>query len=655
MPPLTFDGPSPAAKSGPLTFDAPPSPPPPSFMSKLADNYGDIPREIGHEFMESTRANQDLVRQPYSPALDTQIGPVSPRMAQILLNDASAAGAPLTGFLTSVLGRPVEKATGIPKETVGADASMLIPFADEAGMAVAASKLAKEAGITVDAARAMIEARRAAPKIPGPPKRPELARNVKALEQLDIKPSLAVASTNQRTRGITQTVGQNYFAGSPVRRAIDRTAKGFQAAWEKASGGALAPAAAGERVQAAVDRFANAPPSVKAALAAMSPETRIATGDAARSLPSQRIGFGVKAENLYGRAEALIGPQNRPIQMPATRAAITDIMQKFRNQDLSELFNNPVLASLRDAIENGDSKLSFDDARRLRTEIRTRLLGDPQLRSTINEAEIKNLYGAMTRDLQDGSQALGGTKAGRAWTEADKFYRAGLDRIDNALGRYYGPKATPASVFHDLIGAAQGGARQDLDRLNQVRRSLPPEDWKMLQGAIIDRMGRALPGQASEETPFSIATFMTNVNKLEPPGVEGGPYRQSGLRVLFGRAGEEGATTEQEQTVRNLRHVASQWRELEKLKNFSRSGEQTGNILVGSGLLTGVMTHHPLGAVMALTTGNGASALIGDPSFVRWLAGIPANGTPAETQAAVRALAKWLPATSGAAKQAQSQ
>jgi hypothetical protein len=643
-------------KAGGVTFDdlIPKKPPQKSVGASLAESFMDVPREIGHEFMESSRA---LERDETSPAgtddLPLAAG-ITPRAGKIALDVLGQVGAPLTGLATSVVGRPVETVTGIPRQTTGNLVSAAVPFVGEAGAAMSAARMARELGVPIRTAQMILDTQKARAVTVSAAKRaaanPGLARNVRSLQQLGIQPSLAVASTGRGTRGAAQSLGGNWFIGGPVRQAINRTAKGFQKASEAAAGGAAQPAKAGERVQAAIDRFANAPRSVKAAIASRKPETQIAAGSAVRSLPSQKIGFGTKAENLYGRAQAMF-PQGSTAPMTETQGALADLMNKFRHEGLSKQFANPALAELTEHLKSSEGRLSFDDARRLRTEIRTRLMNDPELRTKINDAEINQLYDAMSRDLKSAAAKLGGPQGAKAWDDADKFYRAGQARIDNALSRYYGPKATPSSVFHDLLGAAQGGARQDLERLNQVRRSLPPEEWSQLQGSIIDRMGRALPGQASEETPFSMRTFLTNVNKLEAPGTSP-KYRESGLRVLFGKPGELGATTETEETVRNLRHVASEWRELEKFENKSRSGDHAGNIVVGGSLVSGAAMQHPLSAAIGLLAGNGASALLGDPSFVRWLAGIPKNGSTAETQSTIREMSKWLPTAAGAERQA---
>ena len=168
---------------------------------------------------------------------------------------------------------------------------------------------------------------------------------------------------------------------------------------------------------------------------------------------------------------------------------------------------------------------------------------------------------------------------------------------------------------------------------------------------MIDHMGRALPGQRSEETPFSIGTFLTNYNKLDTRGARASSDTDSGLKLLFG--GALNREKELPETMRNLQRVATQWKELEKLANHSNSGNVLGNMVTGSGLSGAVVGHHPLFAAVSLLTGNTTSALLGDPTFVRWLAGLPASGTPAETQAAVKQLSRWIPAAAGSTIQSR--
>lgn len=461
------------------------------------------------------------------------------------------------------------------------------------------------------------------PVTPKPPsaRKAALRQNVEDLEAIGVKPSLAVASPSKATRGATQALASNIFLGPFVRQAIDRTSKGFRSALDQAIGSRPAPSAAvaGEGVKSGLQRYAQTSPTVRQALRGMTTPTRDATTSAARSIPSRKLGLGNKAENLYSRAEGMVGSSAKPIDLPHTRAAIGDVFQEFHDPNLQELFQHSELKRIDDALKASNGRLSWNDAIGLRTKIRETLQADPALRHKVSEAQINGVYSALTQDLQEGAGKLGGPKARKAFEQANQFYRTGMDRVNNVLSQYYGPKASGETVFHDLMRSAQEGGSGDLRKLNAVKRSLNPDEWHDFSSSVIDQMGRALPGQRTPETDFSFSTFLTNFNKLDTRGARSEAAADSGLKTLFSGAGRDS----QLPLLRKLAKVAEEMRELEKFRNASQSGALMGNIATGSFLTDAIFSHHPAAAVGSFLIGNAAAKALESPTFVRWLAGVP--------------------------------
>ena len=596
-----------------------PVPPKKPLVSELVDSFADVPREIGHEFMEGGRAYSAAARAPYDKHEDAPVSPilpsVTPRGLKELAGVSEQAGAPITGLFTSVIGRPLETVTGgrLKKQAIGNAASMAVPVLGEISDELALTKLMSEFGLNRTAAKALLaKAPQAATKANG-----ALADNVRALQALKIQPSLAVASTKRGTRAATQALGQNVFLGPLVRKAINRTSTGFRSALDEAVGPhAPSASSAGESVKSGLERFSNTTPVVRQAIATMSPKTRMLASSAARAVPSRTIGFGTKAENLYGRAEDMIGPSGQPIPLHNTQAALNDVMHSFDNPALRGLFENSKLRAISDALQKDNGRMTWNDATQLRTKIRETLKADPALRHTVSDAQVNDIYSALTKDLQEGAGKLGGSKAKRSYEQANQFYRTGMDRINNTLSKYYKPDASGESVFYSLMQSAQEGGRSDLKRLNQVRHSLSPEEWHEVQSGVIDQMGRSLPGQRTPETDFSFSTFLTNFNKMDTRGAREESGSDSGLKALFG--GRENTVPQ----LRRMAKVAGEMRELDKLKNNSMSGAMAGNLLTGGLFLTQAPSH-PLAAIGSLLVGNVASKALESPTFVRWLSGVP--------------------------------
>lgn len=153
------------------------APPPHQFKpTPFLPNAADIPKDVGHQFMEGVRANEAESKVPFNLAgEDMPLGPFgSPRGIKQATNTLASIASPITGLAESVIGRPVAAVANAvndrfhiaPKmeadpEAIGNIASMALGGAGELGEARTAAK----AGQTVDAYRAAEAARSAAPKV----------------------------------------------------------------------------------------------------------------------------------------------------------------------------------------------------------------------------------------------------------------------------------------------------------------------------------------------------------------------------------------------------------------------------------------------------------------------------------------------------------
>jgi hypothetical protein len=86
-----------------------------------------------------------------------------------------------------------------------------------------------------------------------------------------------------------------------------------------------------------------------------------------------------------------------------------------------------------------------------------------------------------------------------------------MERIEGTLERVLGK--TPEETFAKFMP-------KDANQATTVRatmRSLDPEQRKVVQEAVVNRLGRATPGKQNEAGDvFSPETFLTNWNKLSP-------------------------------------------------------------------------------------------------------------------------------------------
>lgn len=579
----------------------------------------------------TSEAQAALVHDLTTKPTMTPLG-LAGRAAKTGLDVLGGAWSPVQGGIDYLFGRPVADLTGnrITKETAGDVAGLAVPIGLEAKAAQAAGKapiLAKEASAFAKGASSPVlkRALSTAPKT-------ELQKNVADLEKIGAEPSLVVATPSRTLHRVGSALNQNMaglgLIGNRVGQTRDALAE-HVAQTARKIGVPTTAEKAGAKLQSAVEKYSKTTPAVRQAIEAMPAPARAALTQAARAIPSrsENMGFGTKSELLYDRAEQAVKKTNAPIDLPNTRAAINDAVHEFAAPQLSDVFKNSNLDKLHQSLGELGDKLSWDDAKSLRTKIRERLMGDPQLRGTVSDAQVDKIYRGLTQDLAGGAEKLGGPKAKRAWEQANKFYATGMDRVEGVLGKVYGT-TNAGDIVHNMLNYATSGKGQNTLMLNQVKRSVPSEVWKDFSASVLDNMGKALPGKAATEDEFSANTFLTNFNKLKADG-------GAGFRALFesGGRGPDLPTVERlaekaninRDAIEDAARVAQQLRSLDKSYNHSQSGAHMANMATTALLGGSLLTHNPYAIAMAWTTGPAASYAMQSPKVVKWLADLPAK------------------------------
>lgn len=150
------------------------------------------------------------------------------------------------------------------------------------------------------------------------------------------------------------------------------------------------------------------------------------------------------------------------------------------------------------AILNEATPHTFDSLRQLRTLIGR---GIRSTRDPGQQGQLKQLYGAVSDDLQDGVRQVG--------PEAESAYglfnsvakqNAGIQKtLVKAVTKAGGPEA----VFKAAINGSKDGA----SKISPIMESLDSDGQNLLRATVIHRMGRA--GGAAD-APFNANTFLTN-------------------------------------------------------------------------------------------------------------------------------------------------
>ena len=575
--------------------------------------------EAAHGFIKDITGQGRSKQQQLEDELFSSV-PLGPNAGTRALGHASDfAFSPVTGTLTATAGAGLEHATGIPRRVTGDVLSIFVPLGGEVKGAKILEEAAKDPKLGAEAAVRLFRGNK------------QLQRNVRDMIAAGVKPNLAVAAANRGTQRMLARVAGLPLSGGEVRGAVHRTAQGVARGTEELAGqmGRTATQTeAGERVQKGVEHFAA---STTEDLTKLSDEGVATLAKASRRIPARQLGFGKKADILYEQANRAVGNPKGLISLDRTMESLVKISQRFDNPTLRKVFDNSVLSNVMKGLAKRNHRATWQDARNLRTLIRTRLLSDPELRATADERMVNELYRSLSEDLEAGAYRLGGKKGGDAYAEANGYYAAGMKRIEDALTGLTGKSGDAA--YAEVVRIAQSGSRRDLQRLSQIRNSLSADEWRDFSATVLDHMGLPLAGQRTATNEFSLATFLTNFNKLSAKGARPESGVDSGLKLLFDGAGR-GADLKR---LEALASTSGMFRDLRKFENMSHSGEQSN--FLGEIAAAAVAGHFSLpAAVTAMTVGWMGERAMMSEAFVRWLAKLPQKGGVEEIDKAMAEL-----------------
>lgn len=170
-----------------------------SFGEALYNGVTGIPAAIGKDFRDSAAQFNNVGQEELAVAakpgvpLGAKIGVLAAKPAMSVLGMALS---PITGTAKSLLGRPVEQATGVRREIVGDVASAFVPLGGEASLAKNAAKIEKAtAALKPGAAEAHAAGYVLPPKMISD--KPGLVANTLAGMSGKIKTAQAAAEKNQ--------------------------------------------------------------------------------------------------------------------------------------------------------------------------------------------------------------------------------------------------------------------------------------------------------------------------------------------------------------------------------------------------------------------------------------------------------------------------
>lgn len=223
---------------------------------------------------------------------------------------------------------------------------------------------------------------------------------------------------------------------------------------------------------------------------------------------------GVKSlqRKLYETLDQHI-PAGTPISVTKTRQALAELNAGIPGaQQTSGLFSNTRIAGIEEALLSdldGDGRLPYEAIKSLRSLV-GRELTDNVLTSDVPRSMWSRLYGALSDDLGSAAKAAG-PDAAEAWQWANTFTKQQMKRLDDLQGIVN--KDTAEKVF----AAAISGTAEGDTLARRVIGALPAKERREVAAAVLQRLGRASPGQQNAVgDAFSSEAFLSNLAKLSP-------------------------------------------------------------------------------------------------------------------------------------------
>lgn len=447
---------------------------------------------------------------------------------------------------------------------------------------------------------------------------PQVAR-LQDFEAAGVRPTFAAVGGNGAA-SITKAVAENPIAGVRARAALQNSIDDTSAAATRIADDIGTPgptSAIGERIQEGVTRYAR---QEGPALGGR-PIARFAS---AASTPTHLAGsFSAKSSQLYDaafdrlnaiEARRIADGQGSQVILKATDGALRSIQGRVSTPGVAGIVNDPLVGRIGQALAEDRSAIRLGDIRALRTWVRE-AQRNPQLRQGIDDASLQRIESALTDDIAATVRNLGKNADGaaRSLQMADRYYRAGMDRIKNALQPFADAKSGE-SAYQRVITAAKNGATGDVQRLLSLKRSLSPEDWNDLAATIVRNLGNPTKGAANvmEEGAFSVNTFLSNYAALSPRG----------RAILFASVGGGGSRADDlHNSLETLARVAGMQKAVEAAANRSNSSVAGQSVAMLGGLVTAPVQ------TLSIVGGLGITGeMMTNPQFVRWLASVPGAG-----------------------------
>jgi hypothetical protein len=446
--------------------------------------------------------------------------------------------SPINAAYRSVIGQPVEDVTGIPREYTEFAVQLATPGIGLAGKA-SGPTIAQAPAKALSPGQEVVAAADRLSQSGGPVNVPRAV----ATDSMPVQQAGAVTSNIP-------------VAGTPLVKAAERT----------------------------IDQLGTKSDEVAQGYGGASSVSQ--TGEAARSSIKDWI-TGQSADTatkLYGKVDDLINPDVKT-PLAATQEAVAKIAAK---RDAAALTRGKATDAVLDAVQRADG-LTYEGVKTLRTNVGEMLNGGI-LPEGVSGSELKQIYGALSKDLETSVASAGGPQASAAFERANRYYGLASERRES-LAKIIGSdgNAPAETVFGRLEAMAGSTSRADVSKLAQARKAMGSEDWNEVTSTVVTRLGRDPEGN------FSPQRFVTAYGKLS----------DAGKQILF-RSSDK---SDLAQHLDDIAKVSSRFKELQKFANPSGTARAGIGAFIGTGAFT-----EPLSTISSVLGGRAVATALARPA-----------------------------------------
>jgi len=258
------------------------------------------------------------------------------------------------------------------------------------------------------------------------------------------------------------------------------------------------------------------------------PTTNTGAGEAAQAGAKTFIkDFQDKADDLFGAVDAKIG-ETTFVTAPNAIGVLQDLTKYSKKYpNVARFLNTSKFQKLLKDLEvdGALNALPYKALKDLRSGIGRSMGKLDGAMSDLPEAELKRLYASLSQDMR-AAATVAGDDALKAFNRANKFYSDGMKKINGALKKVTRSDLpekdfTPEQAYNNILALTTADSpRGSTAKLQQLKVSLPKEQWSTVSSTILRKLGEARVGQrgapdASDFAEFSPSTFLFNWNKMD--------------------------------------------------------------------------------------------------------------------------------------------